>query len=178
VISGREYLMHALRHHLIWLLLVLLPASTSAAGLTEAQVRGTLGAIQELEETFGQARGGQGPGVDPRAFAGSQADVDTALAILRRHGFTGVEEWTAVAQRVVNAYMAVKFADEQPDAEAELARARAEIEASDMSPEQKQQMLAMLARSLDSMRAMTSAPAEDVATVRGMLPELDAYFEP
>lgn len=170
--------MKPLRLHLLSLLLVLLPATSFAAGLTEAQVRGTLGAIQELEATFGRQGHDQGPGTDLRAFAGNQADVDRAMAILRRHGFASVEEWTAVAQRVVNAYMAVKFADEQPDAEAELARARAEIEASDMSPEQKQQMLEMLTRSLASMRAMASAPAEDVATVRGMLPELDAYFEP
>lgn len=169
--------MRTLHVLLLSLLLMLLPATPFAAGLTEAQVRGTLGAIQELEAAFGQAGNGQGPGTDPRAFAGSQADLDRAMAILRRHGFSSVEEWTAVAQRVVNAYMAIKFADEQPDAEAELARARSEIEASDMSSEQKQQMLAMLEQSMASLRAMSSAPPEDVATVRELQPELDAYFD-
>ena len=159
------------------LMLLLTGAPLQAAGLTEAQVRGTLGAIQELEATFGQSGQDQGANTDLRAFAGNQADIDKAMAILRRHGFETVEEWTAVAQRVVNAYMALKFADEQPDAEAEMARARAEIEASDMSPEQKQQMLAMMAQSMASMRAMTSAPPEDVATVRSLQPELDAYFD-
>jgi hypothetical protein len=46
-----------------------------------------------------------------------------------------------------------------------------------MSPDQKQQMLAMMAQSMASMRAMTSAPPEDVATVRRLQPELDAYFD-
>ncbi len=169
--------MHPRRPHLLVLLILLLMAAPlPAAGLTEAQVRGTLAAIQELEATFGQNGRDQGASPDLRDFAGSQADIDRAMAILRRHGFSSVEEWTAIAQRVVNAYMAITFADEQPDAEAELARARAEIEASDMSPEQKRQMLAMLEQSMASLRTMSSAPPEDIATVRGLQPELDAYF--
>jgi hypothetical protein len=171
--------MQSRRQHLavlLMLLLLLIASPLPAAGLTEAQVRGTLGAIQELEATFGQGGREQGASPDLRDLAGGQ-DIDRAMAILRRHGFHSVEEWTAIAQRVVNAYMAIKFADEQPDAEAELARARAEIEASDMSPEQKRQMLAMLEQSMAAMRSMSSAPPEDVATVRGLQPELDAYFD-
>ncbi len=159
------------------LALLLFHTASLAAGLTPAQVRGTVAAIQELEATFGQT--GRDVDINPRmdAFSGSKADVDKAMAILRKHGFTSVEEWTDVAQRVVNAYMAVKFAEEQPDAESELARARAEIEASGMSPEQKKEMMAMMEQSMAAMRQMVDAPPEDVATVRGMLPELDAFFE-
>lgn len=157
------------------LLLLLFQAGANAAGLTDAQVRSTLAALQELEATFGSR--GEGASADLRAFTGSPADTEQALVILDRHGFASIEEWTTVTRRVVNAYMAVKFVDQQPDAEAEMARARAEIEASDMSPEQKVQMLAMMEQTLAAMSRMADAPSEDVATVRRMLPELDAYFE-
>lgn len=162
---------------LLPLLLFLCLATAQAAGLTEAQVLGTIGALKELEATFGQSGKDDAPQTDIGAFARSQSDMDKAMAILRRHGFETVEAWTQVAQRVVNAYIAVKMADQQPDVEAEMARARAEIEASDMSPEQKQQMLAMMEQSMASMRSMSNASDEDVATVQRVLPELDAYFE-
>lgn len=168
--------MRALRHLLLSLLL-LSSGPLPAADLTEAQVRGTLGALQELEATFGQDanQAGSQSGLPP--FANGQADADRAKAILRRHGFDSVEEWTEISQRVVKAYMAVKFVDEQPDAEQEMARARAEIEASDLDAERKRQMLAAIEQTLASARAMGEAPEADVATVRGMLPELDAYFD-
>jgi len=156
--------------------LCVLPANAWSAGLTEAQVRGTLGALQELEQEFGEAREARKPGADFGAFAQGQDDLARALAILQRHGFAGLEAWSEVSQRVVNAYMAAKLAEEQPGMAEEMARTRAEIEASDMPAEQKRQMLALLEQSLASMQALADAPAEDLAAVRALLPELDAYF--
>jgi hypothetical protein len=156
---------------LLPLLFFLYLATAQAAALTKAQV------LKELEETFGQAGNGDAARTDLGTFASSQSDMDKAMAILRRHGFETVETWTLVTQQVVNAYIAVKMADQQPDIEAEMARARAEIEASNMSPEQKQQMLAMMEQSMASVRSMADASDEDVATVKRVLPELDAYFE-
>ncbi len=164
-------------HGLALLLILLLSATpTLADALTEAQVRGTVAALQELEAAFGRnpERGGAQSGLPP--LATGQADAEEARSILRRHGFASIEAWTEISRRVVNAYMAVKFADEQPDAAAEMARARAEIEASDLGPEQKRQMLATLEQSLAAMRSMADAPPEDVVTVRRLLPYLDAYF--
>ena len=162
---------------LLPLLFFLYLATAQAAALTEAQVLGTIGALKELEETFGQAGNGDAARTDLGTFASSQSDMDKAMAILRRHGFETVETWTLVTQQVVNAYIAVKMADQQPDIEAEMARARAEIESSNMSPEQKRQMLAMMEQSMASVRSMADASDEDVATVKRVLPELDAYFE-
>ena len=156
--------------------LCVLPASAWSAGLTEAQVRGTLGALQELEQAFGGAREARQPGTDFSAFAQGQDDFARALAILQRHGFASLEAWSEVSRRVVNAYMAAKLAEEQPGMAEEMARTRAEIEASDMPAEQKRQMLAMLEQSLASMQALADAPAEDLAAVRALQPELDAYF--
>jgi len=162
---------------LVLLLIILVQGVAQGAGLTEVQVRGTIGALHDLEATFGKNTGKEGPPADLTAYARSQAEIDQAMVILRKHGFDSVETWISVAQRVVTAYMSVKMAQEQPGVAEEMRRARAEIEASpDMTPEQKQQMLAMMEQSMASVRAMSSAPSEDVATVRKLLPELDAVF--
>lgn len=160
---------------LLWLMS--LSVTLQAQPLTEAQVRGTLGAIGELQATFGSQGSGDESPVDLSAYTGTEEELARALAILGKHGFSTLEQWSDIAQRVVAAYMTVKFEGQAPELQRELQRAQAEVESStDLTPEQKRQMVEMMRQSLAAMQAYANAPPGDVAMVRRLLPELDAAF--
>jgi hypothetical protein len=155
---------------LLWL--AALPAWSQGPALTADQVRGTLAAIRDLQAAFGERLGGSGgmPEIAP-----GHRDYQRAVQIVREHGFPTLEAWSASAQRVMSAYVALQMAGSRPQVDAEARRALAEVENDpDLSPEQKRQMRQVIEQSLASLRTLGSAPPADQAAVRPFVAEIDA----
>ena len=114
------------------------------------------------------------------AISGSLAHRQTRTAFrrtLEQHGFADISSWIRVAQSVALAYGYAKSGKPPPDVAAESARIKAGIRANPrFTPEQKQQMIAMLERQMGTLGRF-QPPAENIALVRRMLPEIAAVMD-
>ncbi len=66
------------------------------------------------------------------------------LGVIRSYGFADEKEWAMVGDRAMRAYAAVRIEKENPEIDAQMQDAIRQIENSNMSEEQKQQMLQMM----------------------------------
>ncbi|MEJ2516047.1 MAG: hypothetical protein P8080_09665 [Gammaproteobacteria bacterium] len=100
------------------------------------------------------------------------------LSVIREHGFGSIDQWGSVGDRITRAMVAIEVAKDSPNAEAEMNRALAELEANeDLSPEQKQMMRGQLEMAMGVMRSVANAPAADVEAVRPHMPRLKNLME-
>jgi hypothetical protein len=129
-------------------------ADSDQVALSEKSVETFLAAHGELEalaRAFAVQYGDRSDaeGDDPVAALPAFQDVPQArektMQVLSSHGFVDLDEWERVTNSVLLAYQYVDPADAPPDAEAEKAKARAEIEKDpSLSPEKKTAALAQL----------------------------------
>jgi hypothetical protein len=66
------------------------------------------------------------------------------LGIIRRYGFADENEWAMVGDRTIRTYTAMRMEKENPEIDAQMQEAIQQIGNSNMSEEQKQQMLQMM----------------------------------
>jgi hypothetical protein len=102
-----------------------------------------------------------------KTLPGEHAEL---AGIVKSHGFT-TEQWAAVGDRVILAYMAIKMEDEQPGAMAQMAQMDPAM-LDMMPPEMRDQMAGAMAM----MQAIQDVPEDDKTAVRGSKPKLDAYM--
>ena len=94
------------------------------------------------------------------------------------YGFDSVEEWATTGDQVFQAWMALEMEQQEPNMQAEMEAAMAEIENNPhMSEEQKAQMRAMMQSATTSMRTAQQAPESAKAAVRPFMDELRAISE-
>lgn len=98
-------------------------------------------------------------------------------AVVRQHGFAGGEEWCRIAQRITAAYAAVKIEAEEPQWREKMADVRQQIEtAPNLSPEQKEQLLAQIEEGT-AVIGSQDAPAADKAAVKANLGKIESALE-
>lgn len=159
-----------------------------AAGLDSGTVGRWLDASQALEawsntlpEDRREALDGAG---DPAAMMGDMADgrmlsaavsrmagapeAAQAAGIVSKHGFSGLDDWATVGDRVMQAYMAIEMQGEDVQGQrAEMEAARSQIMNSpDMTAEQKKMMLQMLGNAGAMMDQAGKADPADIAAVQ------------
>ncbi|MBZ2169721.1 hypothetical protein [Marinobacter sp. F4216] len=94
------------------------------------------------------------------------------------YGFDSLAEWSSVGDRIYRAWMAIEMEGQAPAEKAEMEKALAELEAAtQLSPEQKAQMRAMMENAMGAMESAREAPAEDIEAVRPHVPMLRQQAE-
>lgn len=95
------------------------------------------------------------------------------VAAVEKHGFDDMEEWSAVASRVMMAYMAITMESQSAEMKAQLDQTRKQLEAdTTMPPEQKKMLLQQLEASAGMMTGLNVSEA-DKAAIRPRLGELE-----
>lgn len=171
---------------LFGVLVTMLVFSTGAWGATLAagDVKGFVGAMQELKPYFDQYAdevGDDGEGSGAAQVMGDWArslrDQQEVEGTLRKHGFD-FERWAVVSEQVTQAYLAIKFGAEGEDVLGQMRQSIAEIENSkDIPAESKAQMLEQMRQSMEEMEKSFAASPEDQAALKPFLAQLDAIFE-
>ena len=101
--------------------------------------------------------------------------VDT---IVQQHGFEGVDQWSRIGDRILNAYVAVTMGAESENLRNEMAEALREIENNaNLTPAQKEQMKNMMGGAVSSIEQMVTAPQEDVRAIQPHMAELNRVME-
>ena len=94
--------------------------------------------------------------------------------VINNHGFTDVNLWAAVANQVMKAFAANKMGDEMPEMDEGMQKAVEEIQKSQMSDTQKQQMIEMLQSSQQIIDAYSDVPEADKAAVLPFMSSIGA----
>lgn len=167
-------------------LLVMLFFSQSAwcSGLSETDVKGFIGSMQELKPYFDQYADETGDDGDGASTAQVVSDWAKSLkeqqeveGVLKKHGFD-FERWAAVSQQVTQAYMAFKFGKDGQNVVGQMQESIAEIENNkDIPAESKAQMLEQMKQSMAEMENSFKAPQEDQDTVKPFVADLDKIFD-
>ena len=96
------------------------------------------------------------------------------VTMINNHGFPDVQLWAAVGNQVMKAYAANKLGEEMPGMDEEMQKAVEEIQKSQMSDTQKQQMIEMLQSSQQIINAYSDVPEADKAAVLPYMSSIDA----
>ncbi len=104
---------------------------------------------------------------------------DEFKSIIFDAGFSSVEQWANVGDRIMRAYMSIKMTTEMtPEIIQQIQKSLAEIEKSDyLSPEVKKQLVTSMKRSLTLGKNMSSVDKADIDTVKPYLAKLERHFE-
>lgn len=104
---------------------------------------------------------------------------DEFKAIIDDAGFSSVEQWANVGDRIMRAFMSLKMTSEMtPEIIQQIQKSLAEIEKSDyLSPEVKKQLVTSMKRSLTLEKNMSSDDKADIDTVKPYLAKLERHFE-
>ena len=96
------------------------------------------------------------------------------VTMINNHGFPDVQLWAAVGNQVMKAFAANKLGEEMPAMDEEMQKAVEEIQKSQMSDTQKQQMIEMLQSSQQIIDAYSDVPEADKAAVLPFMSSIDA----
>lgn len=103
---------------------------------------------------------------------------DKVDSIVRDYGFDNAEAWSQTGDRVLDAYIALQMKGKSGSAQSQMDKALREMdENSQMTPAQKEQMRAMMAQSMASMKSFAEAPPEDMAAVKPYQDRLDQVMQ-
>jgi hypothetical protein len=125
---------------------------------------------------------GSAPGPSASPYATMMTGVqghpayNEMIAIIRRHGFRDLAQFSTVADRVVRAYASLSMQQQRPAMDANLQKAIKQIEDSNMSAAQKKQMIDAMMQSQQAMKAYDNASEGDKAAVKPHLQSLDRVF--
>ena len=95
---------------------------------------------------------------------GHQAFNEMQATILK-HGFSDVESWAAIGDRIMKAYAANSMETEMPQMDEQMKQALEQIEKSNMTEEQKENMRQMMLSSMQMMNSYVDVPEVDKAAV-------------
>jgi len=167
--------------------------ATAAERLTGSQIKGFMSSFPELK-TFAEQRRidfekdrNRQYGSERRNFSPFSQGVGQLRAagaygganrIVRRHGFSNMESWAGIADRILRAYIGVNMQEQQPRMAAGIGQARQMIMNNPhMTPEQKAQALASIGASMQNFQQMQSGSAADKAAILPYRTQLDTVFE-
>lgn len=95
---------------------------------------------------------------------GHQAFNEMQATILK-HGFSDMQSWGAVGDRIMKAFAANSMNTEMPQMNEQMKLALDQIESSDMAEDQKESMRQMMQSSMQMMNSYVNAPETDKAAV-------------
>ena len=164
------------------LLAFLLSFPAYGFSLTDTQVRNFIASFAEMQEMLDES---YDEAEDPREneedkdFSPSAMISDFMTEIqghelygnverlIRRHGFSGVNEWSAVGDRVMRAAFALEMGEHAPEMDEEMAEFMRNIEDNPHLDEaQKRQIINEMQAATESMAELAAAPEEDKDAVR------------
>ena len=96
------------------------------------------------------------------------------VTVINNHGFTDINLWATVGGQVMKAYAANKLGKEMPAIDEQMQKATEEIQKSNMTDTQKQQMMEMLLSSQQMIGTYSNVPEADKAAVLPFLSSIDA----
>ncbi|MBW8055238.1 MAG: hypothetical protein FVQ76_07990 [Nitrospira sp.] len=146
--------------------------------LTKADVRNVIDTVKELQREVDKDKAYDFEKMTQvGATLKSQVMYNKYLNIIKSHGFSGPEIWTETVTRVFKAYGAYKMQQESPEMDAQMQQAISQVQNnSNLTAEQKQQMLQMMGQAKQSMRTYVNASSSDIKVVKPFVAEIDATF--
>ncbi|MDX1633968.1 MAG: hypothetical protein R3280_04995 [Marinobacter sp.] len=172
--------------------LVLLFATATLAraeALTELQIESFIASLKELHtlEADFEAAAPEVENGDPASLPRMDTLISDSIArmeghvlydqveqVVRQHGFEGVEQWSRIGDRILNAFVARQMGAQDKDLRKEMEQALAQIENNpNLTAAQKEQMKSMMGGAVSSVEAMANAPQEDVRAIEPYMQQLD-----
>jgi len=111
------------------------------------------------------------------AASGLSGELD---ALVKGYGFDSGMQYLNISQRVMRALMAQRMQEgggASKETEARMQEALRRLEATDMPPEQKEQMRKMLQNTHSQMAVMMQAPEADIAVVKPHMSAIQKAFQ-
>jgi len=175
---------------------LLLPISAYAASLTDAQVRKFVSSWSDvttlLDDAYDESEDAYGDDFDahhdddlsPSTMMSDmveqirgQAVYSQLRRLVRQHGFSGVDEWAQVGDRVMRAAFAIQLGDHAATMEEEMTRALKDIDENPhLTEEMKQDMKAAMAQSVAAMAELAATPEADKNAVLPHMDELEQMW--
>lgn len=170
--------------------------SALAANLTDAQVKNYIASIKAFEQIeaddadfddwldeddfdFTDMQDGLPSIAKMLAKAPRDGNYKKAEAEVKKYGFSSLQQWAEVADRVNGAAVAAMLEQEGGNMESEMQRMQAEIQGMEgMSEEQKQMMLSLAGAGAEMMNNWTAnVPEADIQVVKRHLNELGQVID-
>lgn len=168
-------------------------ASAYGASLTDAQVRNFVSSWSDVQVLFDEEYDEEDvyDGDDDDYEFSPSTMISEGLAeirgkpvyrslqrLVRQHGFSGVDDWASVGDRVMRAALALNLEGHAPVMDDEMAQAMREIQENPhLSEEMKQDMIQAMQDSVAMMAEFEDAPEADKNAVRPYLDELLHVWE-
>lgn len=165
------------------LLFFVFAAQASSPALTDAQIRGFIASMPDI-----QALGDKYPDIeddedDDVNFANP---ISSGIAKLRgheayapltrlvkQHGFSSPEQWGLVGDRVIRAFLATTMDETPASTRAQMAEILKQVDENPaLSAEQKADMKKMMSDGMSFMHSLDEVPAADIKAIRPHLAEL------
>ena len=86
--------------------------------------------------------------------------LEDITRIVKRHGFDSVESWSMVGNRMISAYVALKYEQTSPERNAALKEALERIDESEIDEEQKEAMRQMLMATQNAFAGFDASDAD------------------
>jgi len=104
---------------------------------------------------------------------------DEFSSIIQGAGFSSVEQWANIGDRIIRAYLSLRIVAEMtPEKIQEIQKSLAEVKQNNyLSPEVKKQLLNSLKRSITLEKNMSNGDKADQKSLKAHLVELEQYFE-
>lgn len=171
------------------LAMLAMAAVAASTPLSEAEVQRFIASLPEIEQLSAEEQDAgwldEADGLDfERPLSGSihalrgRAMYGQLDAVAAKHGFSGLEHWARVGDKVFKAFLALEMEQQRPQLQAQAAEQLREIEQNPhLTPEQREQLKHMLSSSMQFMESLAQAPASDMEAVRPHLAELRRLLE-
>lgn len=92
--------------------------------------------------------------------------------LLKKHGFSSVEQWADISNRIFAATMSAQMEQQNPGIKAQMQASMEQLNAANLPPEQQKMMMQMMQQTQAAFRAMEKVPAADTAIITKHLPAL------
>lgn len=98
-------------------------------------------------------------------------------SILKKNGFSSVEEWAGISNRIVDAVVSASIKQQNPAMMAQMKASMEQLNAANLPPEQKQMMMQMMQQSQAMFKTIDDVPPADVSLISKHLPALTQLLE-
>ena len=172
---------------------LLFTVSTSARGaelLTPQNIEGFIDSVRDLQEIStkygaekivnpdisgsGSMAGAASPFSTAIAQMQGQQAYDEMLAVIMRHGFSDLDQWGTIADRIMRAFAANSMNTGLPQMDEQMQQALEQIEKSNMTDAQKDTMRQIMQSSIQMMDVYADVPETDKAAVLPFMSAIEA----
>jgi len=157
--------------------------------LTPQNIEGFIDSVRDLQEIntkygaekivnpdisgSGSMAGAASPFSTAIAQMQGQQAYDEMLAVIKRHGFSDLDQWGTIADRIMRAFAANSMKTGLPQMDEQMQQALEQIEKSNMTDAQKDAMRQMMQSSSQMMDIYADVPEADKAAVFPFMSDLE-----